>query len=158
MVKQTTYRWVTAGILALVLALISVVLYMNDGFGLNSSSSARTAVEEFGLQMQTVSLLETDASSTMASAYGSLVTSDLLQRWQTDPENAPGRLTSSAYPDRIEISTIAKQGRGYIVQGEVVMMTSTGEAGRTPVILQVIPQDGEWLIAVYQEPQTGSEK
>lgn len=157
MVKQTTYRWITAGVLALILILIGAVLYVNGGFGLDSSSSARTAVEEFGLQLQTVSLLDESASSTMASAYGSLVTSDLLQRWQQDPENAPGRLTSSPYPDRIEISAIVKQGRGYIVQGEIVMMTSTSESSRTPVILQVIPQDGAWLIAVYQEPNTGEE-
>ena len=157
MVEQTTYRWVTAGILTLVLVLIGVVLYINGGFGLDSSSSARTVVEEFGMQMQTVALLDANASSTMASAYGSLVTSDLLQRWQEDPENAPGRLTSSPYPDHIEIVTIEKQGRGYIVQGEVVMMASTGESGRTPVILQVIPENGRWLIAVYQEPNVGEE-
>lgn len=157
MVKQTTYRWVTIGILALILTLIGGVLYLNGGFGVDSSSSARAAVEEFGAQMQTVSLLDANASSTMVSAYGTLVTSDLLERWQQNPDNAPGRLSSSSYPDHIEISSIVKQGRGYIVQGEVVMMTSASESGRTPVILQVIPEDGRWLIAVYQEPTTGEE-
>ncbi len=151
MVEQTTYRWVTAGILAFIIVLIGVVLFMNGGFGIDPSSSARSSVEEFGTTMQNVSLLSPDATSTMATIYGPLVTSDLLQVWQENPEEAPGRLTSGPYPARIEIVRIDKQGSGYIVNGTVVYMTSTGEAGRAPVILLVIPQEGHWLIAAYEE-------
>ncbi len=151
MVKQTTYRWVTAGILALILILIGTVLYMNDGFGINPSSSARSAVEEFGTHLQNVSLLAPDATSTMATTYGPFVTPELLQSWEANPQDAPGRLTSSPYPDRIEITRIDKQGSGYIVNGTVVYLTSTGEAGRAPVVIQIIPQDGKWLIAAYEE-------
>ncbi len=151
MVDQSTYRYVTAGILALIIILIGTVLYINDGFGINPSSSARSAVEEFGTKLQGVSLIAPDATSTMASVYGAFVTPELLQTWQKDPEDAPGRLTSSPYPDRIDIESMTKQGSGYIVSGTVVYLTSEGEAGRAPVILQVIPQDGEWLIAAYEE-------
>lgn len=151
MVKQTTYRWVTVGILALIVILIGVVLYMNDGFGINPSSSARSAVEEFGTKLQSVSLLAPDATSTMASLYGSFVTPQLLEMWQASPKDAPGRVTSSPYPDHIEIAKISRQGSGYIVNGTVVYMTSDGEAGRAPVVIQVIPHDGEWLIAAYEE-------
>jgi hypothetical protein len=157
MVKQNTYRLITAAILTLVVVLIGVVLFVNKGFGIDPSSSARTAVEGFGAQLQNVSLLDPAASSTMASVYGPLVTPELLAIWQSDPEEAPGRLTSSPYPDRIEIDTIVKQGIGYIVSGTVVYATSDGESSRSPVILQIVPIDGEWLIAAYEEQQPSNE-
>lgn len=157
MVEQTTYRWITAGILAFVLMLIGVVLIMNGGFGIDPSSSARSTVEEFGAQMRIVSLMDPNASSTIATSYGTLVTTELLQRWQNDPENAPGRLTSSPYPDHIEIENISKQGSGYIVSGAVVYMTSTGESSRAPVVMQIIPLDRHWVIAAYEEQQRSDE-
>ena len=36
---------------------------------------------------------------------------------------------------------------GYWVWADVVEMTSTGEAGRYPVLIQVVPRGGKWLIS-----------
>ncbi len=151
MVKQTTYRWVTAGILALTMILIATVLFLNGGFGVDPSSSARSTVEEFGEAMQQVSLTAPNATSTMATHYAPFVTPALLENWQANVKSAPGRLASTTYPARIELQSITKLGSGYIVNGEVVYLTEGAEAGRSQVILQVIPEEGRWLIAAYEE-------
>ncbi len=157
MVEQSTYRRITVGILAIIIVLVGALLIKNGGFGIDPASSARTVVEEFGAQQQKVSLLEPQASSTMAEAYGPFVAPDLLAHLQADLDRAPGRRTSSPYPDHIDITTITKQGAGYIVSGSVVHMSATGESGRTPVIMQVIPHEGRWIIAAYEEQMSGRE-
>ncbi|HEY4499266.1 MAG TPA: hypothetical protein VJH94_04375, partial [Candidatus Paceibacterota bacterium] len=112
-------------------------------------------VKEFGLELQKVSLLDPSASSTIAALYSPYVAPELVAVWQKNPEGAPGRLTSSPWPDRIEVVRTTPQGEGYIMQGAVILMTSAekeGEnAGIVPVIIQVVSRDGKWLIAAYQE-------
>lgn len=156
MVKENTYRLVTTGVIIGACLLFAIVVF-SGGFGARSERAARAAAVHFGTQMQNVSLLSPDASSTLASTYGPLVTPELLALWQADPESAPGRLTSSPYPERIETVSINKQGSGYIVSGTIIHMTSSGEAGRTPVILLLIPHEKLWLVAAYQE-QTSAEE
>jgi hypothetical protein len=88
--------------------------------------------------------------------YGQFVTNDLLQQWRADPSHAPGRLTSSPWPDHIVIDAISPQGAGYIVSGHIVMMTSTGESGQIPVVLFVLRENDTWKIAAYQEAAQAS--
>ncbi|MCE9541588.1 hypothetical protein K8R03_03455 [Candidatus Kaiserbacteria bacterium] len=153
MVQQSTYRLATIASVVVVAALIIGLIVYNKGFG-DYSSHARTTVQEFGALMQNVSLLSPDASTTIATVYGPYAIPELIAQWQKDPEHAPGRLTSSPWPDHITIKSITKQGSGYIVSGEVALMTSDGPAGTTPVVIQVVPVDGVWLIAAYQEQVT----
>ncbi len=150
MVKQSTYRLVTVGAIIIAAALLVIAVFLNKGFGPGEERAAREAAMHFGTLMQNVSLLSPDASSTLASVYGPLVSPELLAIWQADPENAPGRLTSSPYPARIEITSSVKQGSGYVLTGRVEMETSTGAAGSAPVVLFLTPQENRWLISAYQ--------
>jgi len=114
---------------------------------------ARAAVEGFGARLQKVSLLATDASLVIEEEYGAFVEPALLARWQHEPLEAPGRQASSPWPDRIEIVRVARQGSGYVVEGEIVLRTSAGDAGRTPVIIQLVPSDEGYRIAAFEEQE-----
>ncbi|HEX9061020.1 MAG TPA: hypothetical protein VF941_12645, partial [Clostridia bacterium] len=71
----------------------------------------RTIVERFGKVLKNVSLLapDTDIIKSMKANYAEYVTPDLLANWEGNPSvRAAGRLTSSPWPDRIEISRVVK--------------------------------------------------
>lgn len=108
-----------------------------------------TVVEEFGRRMQRVSLLAPDAAKQIRETYAGLVEPALLKEWANDPGNAPGRQTSSPYPDRIEVSDVATNAEGAVITGDIVEMTSTGEAGRTPVRVTVVRKGEDWIIHRY---------
>lgn len=121
----------------------------------------RSLVADFGARPKKVSLLSPEASSTIAAEYSAYVSPELIALWQKDPAQAPGRRTSSPWPDRIEITEIMRQGAGYIVQGAIILMTSEeaergGNAGIIPVYLQIVRQDGAWKIVAYQEVATST--
>ena len=69
-----------------------------------------------------------------------------------DPRNDPGRLTSSPWPDRIEIWAVEKSSvNEYKVDGEIIEVTSTekaegGIAAKKPITLAVKKIDNRWLI------------
>lgn len=112
--------------------------------------------EEFGSRLKNVSLLAPaeDLKESMEDSYGDLVAPDLIEAWLKDPENAPGRLVSSPWPDRIEVqSAEALQDGSYEVEGKIIEITSTEEesggiAAQRPVTLHLIPGEvpGDWLI------------
>lgn len=111
----------------------------------------RELVETFGSRLQNVSLLgpEGDLEKSMQENYGELVTPKLVEKWLDDPLNAPGRLTSSPWPDRIEINTLQEKSKFvYAVTGEIIDITS-GEklANRIPIELLVEKIGGKWLIS-----------
>ena len=151
MVKQTTYHQATVISLAALVVLLVVVLIVNGGFGVDPASSARSTVEQFGRQMQKVSLLAPDASSTIATVYSPYATPEIIVMWQSDLENAPGKLTSSPWPDHIDILQIAKDDDGaYEVQGKVIEVTSTGPANTYQIALKLRRQaDGKLLITGF---------
>ena len=142
-------------IVIVILLLLALGIYAFSSRGGNIVG-AQTVAEQFGGQLQKVSLLASDASSTIAANYGPFVTPQLLQSWQKDPRTAPGKLTSSPWPDHIEISNVSQQGSGAVISGNVVYMTSTGVASREPVVIQVVSEKGQWLIAAYQEQKTAN--
>lgn len=123
-------------------------------------------VEEFGAKMQNVSLLapEDTVKQSMEENYGELVTPTLLEKWQEDPENAPGRVTSSPWPERIEIESIEKQtDSSYTVTGEVIEVTSVekengGAAAERPITLVVEKIDNKWLITSVELGDYGLEQ
>jgi hypothetical protein len=111
-------------------------------------------VEGFGKKLQEVSLLAPKEvlEKSMEESYGDFVTSELIEKWIRDPMNAPGRMTSSPWPDRIEILAIERSAENeYKVDGEIIEVTSTektedGIAAKRPITLAVKKTEGRWLI------------
>lgn len=119
----------------------------------------RTTVAQFGNQLNTVSVLSPTAPEDIRKAYASYVAPELLAAWLADPENAPGRTTSSPWPDHIETDTVTMNADGsYDVLGRIMLMTSTGDAGIIPVALTVADVGGGFVITRYEEnPQAEAE-
>lgn len=123
-------------------------------------AAVRNLVTGFGGQMQKVSLLaakETVAGD-MQKYYGEYVSPSLLKEWQSEPSSAPGRLTSSPWPDRIEILSVEKQADdAYDVTGGIIEKTSEGVSGRQGIKLSVQKIGGRWMIVdVTLDQETSS--
>ncbi|MDX9871293.1 MAG: hypothetical protein RBT41_02595 [Clostridia bacterium] len=111
-------------------------------------------VENFGSRLQKVSLLapEDTVKKSLEEQYGSLVAPGLLKKWQEDPEEAPGRVASSPWPERIEVLSIEKlTDSAYEVKGEIIEVTSVemekgGAAAKRPLTLIVEKSESNWLI------------
>jgi len=125
-------------------------------------AAIRTAIDRFGSRLKQVSLLAPDRvrAREIHTAYGPLVTPELVARWLADPAHAPGRTTSSPWPEHIEVDSVTTGGGGGCrVAGDVVYVTSTelaaggGVAARAPVTLLLRAQDGDWRIAEYHEQE-----
>ena len=117
----------------------------------------RDLVENFGKRLQDVSLLSPDAAQEMQKQYSEFASPALLETWMSDVTKAPGRIVSSPWPDRIEITTLAKEGSDrYVITGFVIEVTSVevvngGAADRIPVRVVVQKSQGRWLITEYSE-------
>ncbi len=73
-----------------------------------------------------------------------------------DLSSATGRVVSSPWPDRIEITSIVREADRYVVVGFVVEVTSMdvvsgGAAAKNPVRIVLEKQEGRWLITEYAE-------
>jgi len=121
----------------------------------NSANIEKVAnlVKNFGSKLQLVSLLapEDILKKSMEENYGSLVSEALIEKWIKDPLNAPGRLTSSPWPDRIEIISIVKLSKDtYEVKGEIIEVTSqekgTAKAAAKRPIKLIVKNENRWLI------------
>lgn len=121
----------------------------------DSDAAVVTVVETFGLRMKLVSLLAPNdvLLSDIRRHYGDLVTRELLEQWLTAPRAAPGRLTSSPWPDRIEVRRVtvssSSQARvyGHIVWLTSVEMAQGGADSLQPVRLKLVRDDeGPWRI------------
>lgn len=148
-------------VLAVLAALAAVWMYITRPAtpAQDSLMSAKEAVTRFGQALQHVSLLgpEAEVAREMDENYAPLVSSQLIAKWKADPENAPGRLTSSPWPDRIEIASTTKEASArYRIEGAIIEVTSEGggigeqptEATRRPVSLIVEDIGGRWLITM----------
>lgn len=147
------YFLLIAGLVLLVITGAAVYYIQRAPNRSRDVAQITTLVTNFGNYEKSISL-QADPEllkSDIQQNYGTFVTDTLLQQWRADPTHAPGRLTSSPWPDRIEIDSITPQGAGYSVSGHIVMMSSTGKAGEVPVVMIVLNKDGEWRIAAYQE-------
>jgi len=117
----------------------------------------RDLVESFGKTLQTVSLLSPDAAKEIDKRYAEFVSPTLREKWLSDVSKAPGRTVSSPWPDRIEISTLAKEGSDkYVITGFVIEVTSMevvngGAAAKVPIRVVVQKDQGHWLITEYAE-------
>lgn len=115
-------------------------------------------VEDFGRRLQKVSLQapRNIVNKSMQENYGGLVSPSLLAEWAKDPQNAPGRVVSSPWPDHIEILSIEKVSESaYEVKGQIIEMTSvemvsSGVAARRPITLVVGKAENRWVITAVK--------
>lgn len=123
---------------------------------LEDGDAARAVVEEFGTKMQNVQVLadKTMAADAIAREYAPFITPTLLSLWQQDPTLAPGRLTSSPWPDHIQITSLERENRSkYIIEGDIVEVSNEAglaepkEAVRRPAVFTVEKDNGAWKIS-----------
>jgi len=118
----------------------------------NDEATVNSLVKNFGEKLQLVSLLgpEDVLEKSMQENYGEFVSPTLLEQWLKDSINAPGRLTSSPWPDRIEILNTEKVSEeAYEVKGEIIEIASLESneiVAKRPITLVVEKIDGKWLI------------
>lgn len=115
-------------------------------------------VKEFGSRLKLVPLLspEDTLEKDMKENYSEFVSEKLIEKWLSDPENALGRLTSSPWPDRIEVEDIEKVSENeYKVEGMIIEVTSNEKDGdiKRTITLSVRQIDSKWLIddAILEE-------
>lgn len=120
----------------------------------SEEGAVKGIVEGFGSKLQLVSLQadKETVKKSMEENYGEFVTPGTLAQWANDPVNAPGRLVSSPWPDRIEIQSVEKVAQTeYRVKGQIIEITSVekekgGAAAKREITLLVKKTDGRWLI------------
>jgi len=119
----------------------------------------RDLVENFGNKLKLVSLLAPNSAQDLQRQYADFVSLPLLESWRNDVSKAPGRMVSSPWPDRIEITTLSKEDSDrYAVTGLVIEITSTEigthkAAAKIPVHMVLQKEQGRWLITAYTEEQ-----
>jgi hypothetical protein len=120
-------------------------------------SQVRQVVEAFGRRLQMVSIQSPGAVDETNEEYSEFVAPTLLESWLSNLFEAPGRLVSSPWPDRIDISSLTAESIDrYAVDGAIVEVTSAevvagGAANEVPVHLVVEKIAGRWLIVEYAE-------
>lgn len=111
-------------------------------------------VIEFGKQLKKVPLLgpKDILIKNIEENYSEFVSAQLLNKWKDNPQTAPGRFTSSPWPDRIEVSYIGKTSENqYEVKGVIIEVTSTDLSAedvdsKIPIVLKIINNRGKWVI------------
>lgn len=120
------------------------------------AEDVRGVVVQFGKNLQNVSTLAPKEvfGASLDEYYGQYVSNGLLNEWEADPVHAPGRQTSSPWPDRIEIGWTDKVGSVYRVHGNVIEIArsetgSTSIAAMYPVNFELEKRADRWVIVYY---------
>lgn len=147
------YLWIVGAVLVLGGLVYSYIGSHPTGIIDGShEGDVRTTIAQFGNQLNSVSLLSPAVAEEIRRSYAPYVTPELLATWIQDPSTAPGRATSSPWPDHIEVDTVVKNEMGsYDVMGRIILKTSTEDAGIIPVSLTVANIDGSFLITRYEQ-------
>ena len=127
----------------------------------DQETAVKTVVTEFGKRLRMVAVLAPKEMVTKAmdEEYSAFVSADLLAMWRNNPEEAPGKRTSSPSPERIDISSIEAQGPdAYVVKGKVILLTAQerrdgGIFQANPVTMMVEQRHGKWVITAYDEQE-----
>ncbi len=142
-------------LIALIIALMAlfIIYSINDKDSQNNDNDeVIKLVEEFGSTLKNVSLLAPRdlVIQAIEENYTPYITNGLLQNWINHPRRAPGRTTSSPWPDRIEITDVNRVSEDeYFVRGRVAEITSDdsqGPAAYRPIEFTVIRTGSKWLI------------
>lgn len=152
-ISKNHFYIIIAVIVVLMAAFIIYSIY-NDNSLNDENDEVIKLVEEFGSTLKNVSLLAPRdvVVKSIEDNYGPYVTKKLLQKWLNDPRKAPGRISSSPWPERIEVAEVDRLSDGeYSVKGRIIEVTSTeveggGEAAIRPVELIVRKMYNKWLI------------
>ena len=145
--------YIIIGIIVLLMAIFIIYSISNDNGLNNDEEEVIKLVEDFGSTLKNVSLLAPRDAVIQAieDNYSPYVTDGLMQSWIAHPRRAPGRTTSSPWPERIEITEVERPSEDeYLVIGRIVEVTSTeaegGAAAFRPVKLSVRKIENKWLI------------
>ncbi|HWB33990.1 MAG TPA: hypothetical protein VG753_01560 [Candidatus Paceibacterota bacterium] len=159
--------WTVIGIIIIIIIAIFGAwwLFWGPGAAPATTSTANNAADEaavqqtvtsFGSQLQMVSLMASTsiAADAIGQYYGAYVDPTLLQSWEANPSSAPGRETSSPWPDHIDITSVVNNPDGsYTVQGSVAEVANGAQGTTTvdsyPVSLTLTNNGGVWLITNY---------
>lgn len=154
------YLWIVGAVLVLGGLVYSYIGSHPTGIIDGShEGDVRTTVAQFGNQLNSVSLQSPSVAEEIRSSYGPYVTPELLAAWIQDPSTAPGRITSSPWPDHIAVDTVVKNESGsYDVLGRIILKTSTEDAGIIPVSLTVANREGSYLITRYEQNPRAEEE
>lgn len=164
-------RTIVAGIALLLIVGLGIYGYktyrgpVSTTVSSGDQASVEAVVENFGGKLKMVSLLAPDAAAQIQTQYAPYVSTELLQKWEADPSNAPGRSVSSPWPEKIAIVSITPSAAGnafetYNVEGNVVEVTSapansgadTQPAAVYPVSIRVQKDEaGEWRITSFEK-------
>jgi hypothetical protein len=129
--------------------------------------SIRMVVGDFGHALKKVSLLdEAGVAQTIQKEYGSYLEPSLIADWQKNPQAALGRMTSSPWPERIDIDSLLRINENlYQVEGSIVEVTNEGggigespaETGRRSATFLVARNQNEWRIQGVETVATPSD-
>lgn len=157
MQKNTRYPLYALAALALIF-IGGLLLYFGPAAKMNrEADAAQTVLLAFGEKLKNVPLQGDESTVTKAieENYAPYVTEELLADWKANHEHAPGRLTSSPWPDHLGVASVSEQGAGILMSGEVVLKTSAENsaegADTIPYVALLISTDSGWKIAAYQE-------
>ncbi len=111
-------------------------------------------ITSFGEQLQKVYLTSPteEVKKEIQENYQDFLSPDLLNAWLNDPSKALGRVTSSPWPDHIDIKSYSKVNDSlFFVLGNIINVTSEemvndGAASINGVIFRVEKINGKWLI------------
>ena len=115
-------------------------------------AAVKFLVESFGQKLKNVSLISMTSSDDIEHNYKDFVSDDLINRWKTEPFSAPGRSTSSPWPDSIVVEEIHQQNQNaYEVSGKIINMTSSGVAPSRSfqALVLRIGKNKTWLISNF---------
>lgn len=122
-------------------------------------TAVRAMVIEFGSKLKQVSLLAPDAPTQIETQYSAYAAPELITTWKSEPQEAPGRVTSSPWPDSIDVVSVTAVGADtYHVEGNVVEITNANPKEPVdvyPITLAVKKNAlGHWVITSYTKGQT----
>ncbi len=115
-----------------------------------NDTAIRATVTEFGTKLKNVSLLAPNASSTLATEYGSYIAPELLAKWQQNPNLAIGRQTSSPWPESIDVVSVTPLSEStYTVEANVIEVTNASPrepAAVYPITITIQKIAEKWLV------------
>lgn len=149
--KRPTF-WV--GMVVIVVVLVAVLSLLanpvTDQDEMGDEQDIIALVEHFGSKLRTVSLTNPPSQivSSIQENYSDFVSPELMAFWVGNLEHAPGRLTSSPWPERIDIESMDQSAPdAYEVTGRIVEVTEGGDVAATRLIeLEIKKVDGHWMI------------
>lgn len=140
-------------ILGSILIIISAcIIFKNSQTNSVSTDKDRvkTVVENFGTKLQSVSInapIEI-AASEIKENYKEFLDENLLNKWMDNPTQALGRVTSSPWPDKIEVKNIEQISENeYVVFGDIIEKTSAEDfINKENIQLSLKKIENDWKI------------